>query len=138
MTKVEDSGLAKASGTIVVKQEVVDGAAMEGQADALFLAVGHGLSCRLVSGHGEQRDLPRGRLGSRRGNEGKVDLFDNAKNSLGFEWGTVKSLLNFGCESRRKSFGLKSLNNLAFSIANAHRVLLLNRCLPSLSGQTYV
>jgi hypothetical protein len=138
LTKVEDSGLAKARGTTIVKQEVVDVAAMEGQADGLLLAVGHGLSGRLVSGYGEQGDLPRGRLGGRRGNEGEVDLFDDGQNSLGLERGTVKSLLNFGCEPRIESLRIESLDDLALSIANAHRVLLLNRCRPILFGQTNV
>ena len=40
LAKVEDSRLAKAGGTVLLKQEVVDLAAMEGQTDGLLLAVG--------------------------------------------------------------------------------------------------
>jgi hypothetical protein len=111
---------------------------MEGQADRLLLAVGHGLSGRLVCGYGDQGDPPRGRLGGRRGHEGEVDFFDDAKNGLGLERGTVKSLLNFGGEARIEGLGIESLDDLAASIANAHRVLLLEKCQPSLFGQTYV
>jgi hypothetical protein len=43
LTKVENLGLTNARGTTIVKQDVVDRASMEGQANGLFVAVGHGL-----------------------------------------------------------------------------------------------
>ena len=58
--------LAKAGRTVFLKQQVVDLAAMEGQADRLLLAVGDGLSGWLVRGDGDEGDLPWGGLGSRR------------------------------------------------------------------------
>jgi hypothetical protein len=77
-------------------------------------------------------------LGGRRGHEGKEDLFDDSENGFGLERGAVKSLLNFGGETRIEGFGIESLDDLAASIADAHVMVLLNRCQPSLVGQTYV
>ena len=62
LAEVEDSSLAKAGWTVLLKQQVVDLAAMEGEADGLLLAVGDGLSGRLVRGDGDEGDLPWGRL----------------------------------------------------------------------------
>ena len=93
LAKVEDSSLAKASRTVLKKQEVVDLAAMEGEADGLLLTVSDGLSRRLVRGDGDKGDLPWGRLRGLGGEEGKVDLFDDAEHGLRLEGRTVQSLL---------------------------------------------
>ena len=42
LAKVEDSGLAKAGGAVLLKQEVVDLAAVESETDGLFFTVGNG------------------------------------------------------------------------------------------------
>jgi hypothetical protein len=138
LAKVEDPRLTKAGGAVLLKQKVVDLAAMQSQADGLLLAVGDGLSGRLIRSDGDEGDLPRGRLGALGGEEGEVDLFDDVKNGFGLEGGTVKSLLNFGGEASIEGFGIQPLDDLAVSIANAHRLNLLNKCRPSVSGQTYV
>jgi hypothetical protein len=138
LAKVEDSRLAKAGGAVLLKQKVIDLAAMEGQADRLLLAVGDGLSGRLIRGDGDEGDLTRGRLGGPCGEEGEVDLFDDVKNGFGLEGGTVKSLLNFGGEASIEGFGVQPLDDLAVSIADAHKLNLLDKCRPSVPGQTYV
>jgi len=138
LAKVEDPSLAKASRTVFLKQEVVDLAAMEGKADGLLLAVGDRFAGRLVRGDGDERDLPWRKLRGLGGEEGKVHLFDDAENGFGLERRTVESLLDLGGESSIESFGIQPLDDFPVSIANSHRVNLLNKCQPSLPGQTYV
>jgi hypothetical protein len=93
LAKVKDSRLAKAGRAVLLKQKVINLAAMQGQADGLLLAVRDGLTGRLVRGDGDEGDLSRGRLGALRGEKRKVDFFDNLENSFSLKGGTVKSLL---------------------------------------------
>jgi hypothetical protein len=130
LAKVEDSSLAKASWTVFLKQEVVDLAAMKGEANGLLLAVDDGFSGRLVRRDGDKGDLPWRGLGGLGREEGKVDFFNDAENSLGLKRGTVKSLLDLGGEASIDGFGIQPLDDLAVSIANAHRLNLLNKCQP--------
>jgi hypothetical protein len=138
LAEVEDSRLAKTGGAVLLKQKVIDLAAMEGQANGLLLAVSDRLSGWLVRGDGDEGDLPWGRLGSLCGEEWKVDLFHDVKNGFGLERGTVEPLLNFGGEASIESLGIQPFDDLAVSIANAHGPNLLNKCRPIVSGQTYV
>jgi hypothetical protein len=130
LAKVEDSSLAKTSRTVFLKQEVVDLAAMEGETNGLLLAIGDGLSRWLVRGNSDEGDLPWGRFGDLSGEEGKVDFFDDAEHSLGLEWGTVQTLLDLGSEASIDGLGIQPLDDFAVSIANAHRLILLDKCLP--------
>ena len=113
LAKVEDSRLAKAGRAVLLKQKVVDLAAMEGQADGLLLAVGDGLSGWLVSRDGDEGDLARRRPEGLGGEEGKVDLLDDVENGLGLEGRTVKSLLNFGGEASIEGLGIQPLDDFA-------------------------
>jgi hypothetical protein len=138
LAEVEDSGLSKASRSVLLKQEVVDLATMECEADGLLLTVGDGFTGRLIRGDGDKGDLPRGRLGGLSGEEGEVDLFDDVEDGLGLEGGAIESLLDLGGETSIEGLGIQPLDDLAISIANAHRLDLLNTCRPSVPGQTYV
>ena len=128
LAEVEEPRLAKAGRPVLMKQEIVDLAAMEGEADGLLLAVGDGFSGRLVGGDGDEGDFARGRLRALGGEEGKVDLFDDAENGLGLEGRTVESLLDFGGEAGIERFGIQALDDLAVAVANSHREHLLDKC----------
>jgi hypothetical protein len=104
----------------------------------LFFAVGDRLTGRLVRGDSYEGDLPRRRLGGLCGEEGKIDLFNDVENGFGLERGTIESLLDFGRKTSIEGLGIKPLDDLAVSIANAHGPNLLNKCRPIVSGQTYV
>jgi hypothetical protein len=138
LAEVEDSSLAKAGWAVLLKDKVVDLAAMESEADGLLLTGGDGLSGRLVGGDGQERDLPWERLSSLGGEEGKVDLFDDVENGFGLKGGTVESLLDLSGEASIEGLGIQPLNDFAVDIADAHRLNLLNKCRPIVPGQTYV
>src|SRR5207253_4746878 len=65
--------------SLLLEQPVVDRAPMQGETDGLLVAVGDGLSGRLVSGDGDEGDLPGRRLRGLGGEEGEVDLFDDGQ-----------------------------------------------------------
>lgn len=71
LAKVEDSRLAKAGRAVLLKQQVVDLAAMDGQANGLLLAVADGLSGGLIGDDGDEGDLPWGGFGGLGGEEGE-------------------------------------------------------------------
>jgi hypothetical protein len=138
LAEVEKSRLAKSGRSLLLKQEIVNLAPMQGEADGLLLAVGDGLSGWLVSGDGDEGDLPWRRLRSLGGEERKVDLFDNAENGLGLEGRTVKSLLDLGGETSIEGLGVKPLDDFAVAVLNPHRWNLQTSVRPILSGRTYV
>ena len=72
------------------------------------------------------------------GEEGEVDLFDDAENGFGLERRTVQSLLDLGGEAGIEGLGIQPLDDFAVAVANAHRLNLLNKCQTELPGQTYV
>ena len=128
LAQVEKPRLAKAGRSTLLKQEVVDLAAMERQANGLLVAEGDGLSSWLVGGDGDQGDLPWRRLRGLGGEEGKVDLFDDIEDGFSLEGGTVQPLLNLGGETSIEGLGIQPLDDLAVAIANAPRRNLLDRC----------
>ena len=59
LAEVEQSRLAKGGRSVLMNQQVVDLATMQGEADGLLVAVGDGFSGWLVSSNGDERDLAR-------------------------------------------------------------------------------
>src|SRR5262249_28294 len=98
LAQVEDSSLAKAGWSVLLKHEVVDLVAMEGETDGLLVTIRDGLASRLIRGDGDEGDLPWRGLGGLGGEEGKVDLFDDVEDGFGLEGGAVESLLDLGGE----------------------------------------
>ena len=68
----------------------------------------------------------------------EVDLLHDVEDRFGLERRTVETLLDLGGEASIEGLGLQALDHLAVGIANAHRRNLLDRCRPSIPGQTYV
>jgi hypothetical protein len=63
------------------------------------------------------------------------------KSCLGFEWGTIQPLADFGQKLGIKRFGAESLHDLATSIEHAHRISFQVQSLDRtmrVTGQTYV
>src|SRR5262249_6769839 len=122
LAQIEESGLAKAGRSVFLKQEVVDLAAMEREADGLLVAESDGLAGWLVGGDGDERDLPGRSLRGLGGEDGKVDLFDDTEHGLGLEGGTVQSLLDLGGEPSIEGLAIQPVDDFAVAIPNAHGV----------------
>jgi hypothetical protein len=121
LAKIKKSTLAKAGRTMLLDQEIVELAPMQGETDGLLLAMDHWLSGWLVSGDSDESDRSRRSLRTRGGEEGKVDFFDDVENCLGLEGRTVQSVLNLGGEASIEGLGLQSLDGFAVQVSNAHR-----------------
>jgi hypothetical protein len=94
LAEVKNSRPAKCGWPAMMKGTIIDIAAMQRKTDGLLPAVSDRFSGRLISRDGDQRDFAWCRLAGLRGDEWKVDLFDDAEHGFRYKRRAIESVLD--------------------------------------------